>query len=242
MRIAIVSDIHANLAALKALPQEYDQLWCVGDLVDYGPKPLEVIQEIRRRAAVVVSGNHDYAAGHDADPQCSIPFRRLAAETLCYTRALCSEQELEFLRGLPRHHKVTVGSTRFYLVHATPTDPLFAYCPEDSDRWVREVAAIQADVLVVGHTHTPFRQNVGNTTIVNPGSLGQPKTGRSRACYAVWEDNKISLREYEYPLEETIRDIRAMPLSAADQDALISVLKTGVIPGPAGGRNDQVDN
>ena len=230
MRIAIVSDIHANLAALKALPQDYDQLWCVGDLVDYGPKPVEVIQEIRRRAAVVVSGNHDYAAGYDTDPQCSIPFRRLAAETLRYTRGLCSEEELEFLRGLPRHHEVIVGSTRFYLVHATPTDPLFAYCPEGSDRWAREVAAIRADVLVVGHTHTPFWQRVGNTTIVNPGSLGQPKTGRSLACYALWEDGRISLREYEYPLEETIRDIRAMPLSTADRDALTSVLKTGANP------------
>lgn len=229
MKIAIVSDIHANLAALDTLPQDYNQLWCIGDLVDYGPRPIEVIREIRRRAAVVVSGNHDYAAGYDADPQCSAPFRTLAAETERYTRALCSEEDLEFLRGLPRQQEVTVGSTRFYLVHATPTDPLFAYCREESDRWIREVEAIRADVLIVGHTHTPFRRKVGHTTIVNPGSLGQPKTGRSLACYALWEDGKITLREYEYPLEETIRDIRAMPLPQQNQDALISVLKTGAL-------------
>ncbi len=230
MKIAIISDVHANLAALKALPRDYDRLWCVGDLVDYGPRPLEVIREIRKEADVSVSGNHDYAVGNDADPQCSAPFRRLAAETLRYTRRLCSEEELAFLRSLPRHHEVTVGSTRFYLVHATPTDPLFAYCPSDSDRWSREVGAIRADVLIVGHTHTPFWQTVGSTTIINPGSLGQPKTGCPLACYAVWEDGKISLREYEYPLEETIRDIRAMPLSPQDQDALICVLRTGALP------------
>jgi putative phosphoesterase len=230
MRIAIISDIHANLAALRALPQKYDQLWCIGDLVDYGPRPVEVVRELRRRSTVVVSGNHDYAAGYDADPRCSVPFRSLADETLRYTRRLCSEQDLNFLRGLPRHHEVTVGSTRFFLVHATPTDPLFAYCPEGSDRWVREVAAIRADVLVVGHTHTPFWRKVGDTIIMNPGSLGQPKTGRSHACYAVWEDGKISLEEYEYPAEETIRGIRAMPLSEEDQSALISVLTTGVLP------------
>jgi len=237
MKIAIVSDIHANLAALRALPQDYDQLWCAGDLVDYGPRPVEVIREIRRRAAVVVSGNHDYAVGYDADPQCSAPFRRLAVETLRYTRALCSEEELESLRGLPRHHEVTVGSTRFYLVHAVPTDPFYTYCPEDSDRWIREVDAIHADVLIVGHTHTPFWHEVGHTTIVNSGSLGQPKSGRSLACYALWEDGKISLREYEYPPEEAIRDVRAMPLSRQDQDALISVLETGKLPNihlPAG--------
>jgi hypothetical protein len=71
---------------------------------------------------------------------------------------------------------------------------------------------------------------VGKTTIVNPGSLGQPKTGRPFACFAVWEDGVISLKEYEYPIGETIRDIRKMPVPKDDQDALIAVLETGVIP------------
>ena len=230
MKIAIVSDIHANLAALQALPQDYDQLWCVGDLVDYGPRPVEVIAGIRGQAKVIVSGNHDYAVSNNADPQCSPRFRRLAAETMRCTRGLCSEEELVFLRSLPRHREIAVDSTRFYLVHATPTDPLFAYCPEESDRWMREVAAARADVLVVGHSHTPFIRKVGSTTVLNPGSLGQPKTGRSLACYGLWEDGKISLKEYEYPLDETIRDIRAMRLARQDQEALIAVLKTGTLP------------
>lgn len=231
MKIAILSDVHSNWAALRTFPEEYDQLWCVGDLVDYGPRPSEVIAEIRKKASVIVSGNHDSAVGHYTDPQCSAPFRRLAAETLQYTRSVCAEEELEFLRNLPRHREVGMGETRFYIVHATPTGSLYAYCPEDSGRWIDEAAQIQADVLVVGHTHMPFIRRAGRTTIVNPGSLGQPKTGLARACYAVWEDGEISLREYEYPVEETIRDIRGMPLSPEDQDALISVLKTGKLPG-----------
>jgi protein phosphatase len=231
MKIAIVSDIHANLAALQAFPEsDYDQLWCVGDLVDYGPRPREVIHEIQSRAAVVVSGNHDYAAGFSADPRCSAPFRRLAAETLRYTQEVCSDEHVLFLRNLPQFREITIRGTRFYVVHATPSDPLFAYSPEGSERWTREVELIEADVLMVGHTHTPFVRVVGNTTIVNPGSLGQPKTGRPLACYAVWEDGVVSLKEYEYPIAETIRDIRGMPITEADQDALISVLKTGMLP------------
>ena len=67
MKIAIISDIHANLAALNAFPGEpYDAVWCIGDLVDYGPRPHEVIQEIRNRLQVTVCGNHDYAAGSSA--------------------------------------------------------------------------------------------------------------------------------------------------------------------------------
>jgi putative phosphoesterase len=231
MKIAIISDIHANLAALRAFPEpNFDELWCVGDLVDYGPRPREVVQEIRRRANLIISGNHDYAAGYAEDPRCSAPYRRLAAETLRYTREVCSEDELQFLRGLPRFQQRVLNSTSFYVVHATPSDPLFAYCPEGSANWAPEVEEIDADVLVVGHTHTPFVRRVANTTIVNPGSLGQPKTGRPQACYAVWEDGTVSLHEYSYPIAETIADIRKMPINEADQSALIAVLETGAMP------------
>ena len=89
---------------------------------------------------------------------------------------------------------------------------------------------MKADVLLVGHTHTPFMRQVGKTVIVNPGSLGQPKTGRPLACYALWEDGRISLKEYPYPVEETIQQIRMMPVSVGDQDALIEVLETGALP------------
>jgi len=231
MKIAIISDIHANLAALNAFPEtDCDDIWCIGDLVGFGPRPSEVIREIRSRASVTICGNHDLAAGESVDPQCSSPFRRLAAETLEYSRRACTEEDLQFLRDLPLFKEVTVSSTRFYLVHAVPTNPLFGYCVEASDQWTWEVNGLNADILVVGHTHKPFIRVVNQTTIINPGSLGQPRTGRQEACYAVWEDGRLDLREYKYPLVETIRDIRQMRISLRDQDALISVLETGVLP------------
>lgn len=231
MKIVIVSDIHANLAALESLPErDFDQLWCLGDLVDYGPRPHEAIQWTKRNATIAVRGNHDHAAGFSVDPQCSLAFRRLAAETLSFTQEVCTEDDVMFLRNLPLHGETAVNSTRFYLVHSTPTDPLVGYCPEQSRRWQKEIERIEADVLLVGHTHTPFMRQVGKTVIVNPGSLGQPKTGRPLACYALWEDGRISLKEYPYPVEETIQQIRMMPVSVGDQDALIEVLETGALP------------
>jgi hypothetical protein len=77
------------------------------------------------------------------------------------------------------------------------------------------------------HTHTPFLKRAGLTTILNPGSLGQPKTGRPLACYAVWEDGRISRKEYEYPLADTIQGIHEMPISMESKAALIAVLETG---------------
>jgi putative phosphoesterase len=236
MRIVIISDIHGNLAALDAFPERnYDALWCIGDLVDYGPCPHEVVQWVIEKAGVekagvCVRGNHDNAAGFSVDPNCSPPYKHLAAETLRYTQHVCGEDDMTYLRSLPLHRRMTISGTKFYLVHAMPTNPLFGYCPEESDLWSSEVRAVDTDVLVVGHTHTPFLRIEGKTSILNPGSLGQPKTGRPLACYAVWEDGKISLKEYEYPIDETIRGIREMPIEPHDQEALIAVLHTGILP------------
>lgn len=231
MRIVIVSDIHGNLAALNALPERnFDEFWCIGDLVDYGPNPHEVVQWISQKAKVAVRGNHDHAAGFSVDPQCSPPFKKLAEDTLRYTLSVCTQDDLSYLRGLPVRQELTVNSTRFYLVHAMPSDPLFGYCPEESDLWKQEVESIDTDLLIVGHTHTPFVRHEGKTVIVNPGSLGQPKTGRSLACYAVWEDGTISLREFEYPIGTTIQGIRGMPIAVEEQDQLIGLLETGSLP------------
>ncbi len=231
MKIVIISDVHSNLAALESLPEhDYDQLWCIGDLVDYGPKPREVIRWIEDRATITARGNHDHAVGFSADPRCSAPFQRLAAETRRFTQDVCTQDDVQFLRRLPLHRELIVNSTSFYLVHAMPTDPLFGYCPASSERWQTEIGWTDADLLVVGHTHTPFIRKIGKTTIVNPGSVGQPKTGRPLACYALWEDGEISLKEYKYPLIDTIREIRKMPISPDDQEALIAVLETGKLP------------
>lgn len=231
MKIVIISDIHGNLAALNALPENnYDALWCIGDLVDYGPNPREVVEWVQANTNIAVRGNHDHAAGFSVDPQCSVPYKKLAEETLQFTHDVCTHKNLEYLKNLPIYRETRIGQTRFYLVHAVPTDPLFGYCPEDSPSWSEQVNCVDTDVLVVGHTHTPFVRQEGKTTILNPGSLGQPKTGRPLACYAVWNDGKILLHEYEYPIEDTIRGIRKMPILADDQEALITVLKTGEIP------------
>jgi protein phosphatase len=147
-----------------------------------------------------------------------------------YTERVCIDDDRQFLAALPVRTEKVIGSDRFYLVHAMPSDPLFGYCPADSDLWREQVRAVDADFLVVGHTHTPFIRKEGRTTIVNPGSIGQPKTGRPLACYAVWQEGSAVLKEYEYPLQDTADAIRQMPLTSDAQEALISVLQNGEIP------------
>ena len=233
VKVVIVSDIHANFAALSALPDSYDELWVLGDLVNYGPCPAEAVDWVRAHAGVVVRGNHDHAVGFGCEPFASPEFREMAQATQKMSESLLNSAQKSYLKQLPLRAELKRQGTLFYLCHAIPSDPLYAYCGADSERWAGECRKIQADVLLVGHTHSPFIRRMGSCTIVNPGSLGQPKTGSPEACYAVWEDGKIELKTFSYPIEETVAAIRGLHLAQKIQCQLISVLRTG--QAPAGG-------
>jgi putative phosphoesterase len=228
MRILIVSDLHANIEAVRALPERWDELWVLGDLVNYGPNPAEVIEFARAHAALIVRGNHDHSAGYGEDPRCSERFRQMAEETGRYTRAAVTEEQREFLRSLPAAAERTVRGVTFSLCHATP-ESRYDYQP-DSSWWDDELARASADVLLVGHTHLPFRRRWDSRMVVNPGSVGQPKHGTPQSRYAIWEDGEIRLESTPYAVEETVAKIRVLPVSPEVQADLITVLRTGAAP------------
>lgn len=230
MRIAILSDIHANLQALQSVPGSYDELWVLGDLVNYGPQPSEVVEFIRNNATVVISGNHDFAVGTGADPKCSPAFRAMSRAMQQYTESVLNEDQKAYLRQLPRSAQREVNGTRFFLCHATPSDPLFRYAPPDAALWAEEAAGVTADVLLVGHTHLPFILDIGTRRIVNPGSVGQPKHGRCEACYAIWEDGGITLRSHPYDVDKTVAALLALPIDKTIANQLASVLRKGAPP------------
>lgn len=230
MKVAIVSDLHANIEAFESFPEECDELWVLGDLVTYGPNPAEVVDAVRKRASLIVRGNHDHAAGTGEDPRCSEAFRSMAAATLDFARAALSQEQKAWLASLPLTAERTIDGTRFFLCHAVPSDPLYPYCRPDSPRWRSEVAKVQADVVLAGHTHLPFKLQVDGCLVVNPGSLGQPKNGLARASYAVWQNGKIELRSYEYPVEVTVGKILAMPVPDDVRRRLADVLRSGGNP------------
>jgi len=227
VKIVIISDIHGNLEALTGLPENFDQLWVLGDLVNYGPNPGEVVDFVRTNASVVIRGNHDHAIGFNEDPRCSPPFREMARAMQEYTSSILSESQKQFLRDLPLRVDRELRGMKVSLCHAVPSDPLFAYCPPGSSRWQSELEIAKADILLVGHTHLTFDRQLGKRRVVNPGSVGQPKTGTPEACYAVWDDGTIELRSFEYPFEKTIRKIDALPIPAGVKASLSDVLRNG---------------
>jgi len=232
MKLLLISDIHANLEALEAvLAEPHDELWVLGDLVNYGPNPAEVVDLIRRNASLVVQGNHDYAIGAGADPRCSQAFREMARAMQSYTEPLLTAEQRGFLRSLPRTAERTIDGCRFFLCHATPTEPLFRYCPGEPGEWAPQIAGVQADIVLTGHTHLPLQMSVGERQVVNPGSVGQPKHGSPMACYAIWENGRMSLRSCSYAVENTIGKVRALPAPMEIRSQLAAVLRRGFLPG-----------
>jgi putative phosphoesterase len=210
MKITIISDLHGNYEALRSLRENYDELWVLGDLVNYGPEPGAVVDFVKAKSAIVVRGNHDHSIGYDVDPRCTVRYQKMADVTRRYSASVLKKDRKEFLRQLPLKLELKRQDTTFYLCHAKPSDPLYGYCPEEAEEWVKELGQVETDLLLVGHTHTPFVRRIGDRVVVNPGSLGQPKTGKSDACYAVWQDGSFSLKSYPYAVDETIARLRAL--------------------------------
>ncbi len=229
MKIVVISDLHGNFDALRALPEVYDELWVLGDLVNYGPEPAAVVDFVKAKSTVTVRGNHDHSIAFDVDPRCSPRFQKIADTTRRYTASVLNNGQKGFLRQLPLHAEMLRQGTRFYLCHAKPANPLFGYCPEDSKDWLSEVERIDADVLLVGHTHIPFIRQIGNRLVVNPGSVGQPKTGKPDACYAVWEDGSFELKSFPYAVDETVGKLKALSFPRDVERDLVTVLKTGSV-------------
>jgi putative phosphoesterase len=235
MRILIIADIHANPWALLAVLRNanpVDYVLCAGDTVNYGPEPRRVIAQLRALDAVVVRGNHDHAVAFAADPRASAAKLPLAIAMRDWTREQLEPSELAWLKRLPLELRWEIVGTTFSLCHATPRDALYDYrlVPTASDELVINlVGNAQTDVLVVGHTHLPFVRKLKHTTIVNPGSVGQPLDGDPRAAFGLWEDGHITLRRAAYDVEAAVSEFRRSWLKAAWVDTLVHILRNGQI-------------
>lgn len=228
VRVLVVSDIHANWQALRRIPDRFDHVLCLGDLVDYGPDPVPCLQWVRDRDAFCVRGNHDEAVARSVSCRCGQPMREASERTREVMRDELDAQQLATLGSRPLRAHVELGGVRFELVHATPSDPLYRYLrPSEPERWAEEVERIDADVILVGHTHLPMTLHFGDKVVVNPGSVGQPRDGDPRAAYAIVEDGEPRLQRCEYDVEASVAALagRRLPKSVFAQ--LAGLLRKG---------------
>lgn len=228
MKILVISDIHANYEALRRMPDDVDHVLCLGDLVDYGPDPVSCLRWLRDRRAVVVRGNHDLAVGYGAPDGVPEPYRRLSETTRELTLRILDPADIEYLRSLPVSRTLELGGVRVHLVHATPSDPYYTYVPPDQRaRWADEAGRVEADVLLVGHTHLPMVLRLGGQLVVNPGSVGQPRDGDPRAAYAIIEDGEPRLLRAEYDIDAAVSALAQSGLPADVVELLARTLRSG---------------
>lgn len=242
MRCAIISDVHGNLDALQAVLADasaVDQIWCLGDLVGYGPEPNECVALLRERGALCVAGNHDWAAIGKMDTS---DFNPEASEAARWTSIQLTPEHREYLASLPE--TLQVGETgQFTLAHGSPREPVWEYLTHIS------VARLNFDYFqtpycFVGHTHVPllFERPVASERtpqyrtivpqadtplelgahrlIINPGSIGQPRDGNPHAAYMLYESARagsdkggtVTLRRVSYPVTSVQEKMRVAGL------------------------------
>ncbi len=218
MPILVISDIHANITALDTILGEagdYDSVWCLGDLVGYGPDPNECILRVQDLPGLLcVIGNHDAAALDLIDNMNFNPEARAALE---WTKKMLTENSIKFLRELPE----IVKGDDVTLAHGSPRQPVWEYLMDASTATIN-FNHFSTPFCFVGHTHLPviFQLNpedphskitipVPNTKItlqtrmiINPGSVGQPRDNDPRASYALYdpEENLWDYRRVEYDI------------------------------------------
>jgi len=221
MHVGVLSDIHANRVALEAVfedieDQSVDALVCAGDVVGYNPWPAACVEAIREREVPTVMGNHDRAVASGT----AFRFNDMARAGVTHSREQLSDDELEWLTDRPteRHE----FGDRIHIVHGHPDDPdRYTYPQEFSADLVRGDAA----VLVMGHTHVQGhavfedeRRREGGSSetkiVVNPGSVGQPRDGDSRAAYSIVDLDAMAVEEHrvEYDIERVIEGVREADL------------------------------
>ena len=235
MRIALISDIHANLAALDAVLADIDRrgdvdaVYHAGDLVGYSSSPNEVVARLRERGIAGVAGNYDSTVATDyAHCGCRSEGPRqeaLATLSYDYTRRTVTAETKRALGALPFSLDVRplgghAAGPRLVIVHGTPTLNTVYWTADRSDDFCRKMAAIVAlkagDVIAFGHTHKPWYRAVDGMHFVNTGSVGRPKDGDWRAGYVRLElgqrDPGVDVVRVDYDIDATIAGIRAAGL------------------------------
>lgn len=248
LRVLVISDVHGNADALRAViesARDWDHIWVLGDLVDYGPEPHIVIDMIRELDPdTVVMGNHDYAVAHGVDCRCGPSIHELSVYTREYiSKRVLSREQVEWLKRLPIAVSSEVSGKRVYLVHGSPRDPLYAYLdPSLPQNVIREHLStprfllpgsgkhVNADIVLVGHTHKPMSIYVDSVLVANPGSCGQPRDGDPRASYAILdiESNTFTVHRVEYDVEKVVNKLKQLQLENLYINWLSSILRKGV--------------
>ncbi|MGM0462008.1 MAG: metallophosphoesterase family protein [Fibrobacterota bacterium] len=198
--IAILSDIHSNYYALQAVllhiqKHRAQHIYCLGDIVGYHTMPNETIELLQKHGVTAIMGNHD----RDIIQKRYKPHK--TPDIFRWTHESLTKNTLSWLKNLPLTRTIGFGKASFTLCHGSP-ESMDAYCYEDTDYTRHMARSVTTDFLACGHTHLPWYKTYHGTTVLNPGSVGRPKSGRPRASWALLtadgDQISVDLMETDY--------------------------------------------
>lgn len=204
MKLGILADIHGNLQALEAvlafLEPRADLIVCAGDLVAYGADPEGVIVRLRNAGVPSVTGNYDDAVAWDRASASRTPSSArnepLKRAALTWAKDNVTQESRRYLRGLPWHLGYRLAGRRVVVLHAGLAQLDAWLVPETPDLLEDAAARLDADVLVLAHTHRAFSLELGGRLIVNPGAVGRALDGDTRACCALLDLSTLTLTHH----------------------------------------------
>ena len=216
-RIAIFSDIHANLPAMEAVAAHirqgaYDGVYCLGDIGGYASQPNEVQDLIVSMGCPTIVGNYDEGVGFNKD-DCGCNYVKpfdidMSKVSFFWTREHTTDDNKVWLRELPREIRLDVEGWKVLLCHGSPRSTTEYLFETRSNAYLRQFTAggkadAHADLIVFGHTHVPFHRTVDGVDFVNTGSVGRPKDGDPRAGYCVLtiDDDSIRSEQVRVPYD-----------------------------------------
>jgi len=204
MKIGILSDIHGNLPALRAVmehleSEEVDKVLCAGDIIGYYPYPNEVVSIAKNFDCIL--GNHESKLLGDIDERFNIDAER----SISWTDRNITSENKKYLSGLNPTYRRLLDGIDIFMAHGSPQNPLDEYIREDLvDEELFSGLNEIPDVIILGHTHNQFKKDLRGCLIVNPGSVGQPRDGNPEAAFAILdtESLNIELRRTSYDIDE----------------------------------------
>jgi predicted phosphodiesterase len=233
MKLLLVSDLHANPAAIEVLP-DADFVICGGDLMDYGPDPNAAIRFCHERNAIVVAGNHDVALAFGVRDGVTSAVAGAAAMTRQRHRRLLNEEDVHWLRALPHVARFTAGTLLGGLCHALPAD-VRSYAALTAAGAALHAALPGAALLLTGHTHVQGHLWDEGALVVNPGSVGMSEHG-GFVEFAMWTDGILEQRREPYDVERTLAELRREYAGDERLDPLLLAFSDGRATVPRPGR------
>lgn len=224
--ILFVLDLHANREAMDSVLENVrcDEVLCLGDLVDYGPDPGECIDWARNNNVVTVRGNHDNAVAFRVDCGCGYVYKYLSKATREYTWASIGDNDIAFLKSLPMLVERDIEGIKITLAHGSPRSFFDCVYPDTPEGRIDELTeGISSRYLAVGHTHKPAVIKTRRLTVLNPGSVGQPRDGDLRASCMTFDTATGEARvvRVKYDLDTICRKIGKKMPHAPELEAIL---------------------